>query len=116
MKIYVPTKITTEAEAEALPEGITVLATSESEPAPFAYTKHNGVFVDWQGHSLTPSEIVPTTALVEHEVYGRVDRAYGAVTPGLLGGATLVTGFGGDEAPHERMVWSTEWKKSEDQG
>lgn len=118
MKIYIPTRITTEAEAEALPEGTLVVVRDEDlteyGDSPLIYVKDDGVFSDWQGHHLTSSEIVPITALVEHEVEGRTERAYGAIGPGLLGGTALHTGFGGDQEPHERKVWSTEWKRSEE--
>lgn len=123
MKIYVPMKITTEAEAEALPEGTHVVIRdedlTESGDAPLIWVKEDdGVFVDWQGHALTPSEIVPITALVEHEVYGRVDRSHGYTTTGLIdnGKMLVINPMHPDAQPHERMVWSTEWKKSEEQG
>lgn len=122
MKIYVPTKITTEAEAEALPEGTHVVIRdedlTESGDAPLIWVKEDdGVFVDWQGHSLTPSEIVPITALVEHEVHEREVRAQGEIGPGIGGGGKMLyTDFGKRQPLHERTVWTTEWKKSEDQG
>ena len=124
MKIYAPTKITTEAEAEALPEGTLVVIRDEDlteyGDAPLIWVKEgDGMFVDWQGRALAPSKIVPITALVAHEVHERVERAYGATGPGLLGGTMLHTDYSGqipDQAFHERMVWSTEWKRAEDQG
>ena len=73
MKIYVPTPITTEAEAEALPAGTHVVIRDEDlttlDDSPLIYVKSkDGVFEDWQGYYLMPSEIVPVTALVEREV------------------------------------------------
>ena len=62
MKIYVPTKITTEAEAEALPHGTKVFHDDMSAPTtvPYLYVKReDGSFVDWQGHILYLEEFVP---------------------------------------------------------
>lgn len=120
MKIYVPTKIATEAEAEALPHGTKVFHDDMSvrTPVPYLYVKRgDGSFVDWQGHILYLDEIVPCTALAEHEVHERKVRAQGEIGPGVGGGGKMLyTDFGRRQPLHERMVWNTEWRKVEDQG
>lgn len=71
MKIYIPTEITTEAEAEALAHGTKVFHEDMSlrTPVPYLYVKRgDGSFVGWKGDILYLDEIVPCTALVEREV------------------------------------------------
>lgn len=117
MKIYVPTEITTTEQAEALPDGTHVVTFYDGVlEAPLIFVKIRGEFFDWSGDAfLLPSEIVPITALVEHEVREHKSRTRGEIGPGVGGEKALHVDFGKSQPFHERTVWSTEWKKSEDQ-
>mgnify|MGYP005800409939 CR=1 FL=1 len=126
MKIYVPTKITTVVQAASLLVG-TVAHSTESVGGMtehwVAVKTEEGTWARTDVGDGLPimgdGSMIGWTAFIAHEVHERVDRAYGATGPGLLGGVMLHTDYTGqipDQAYHERMVWNTEWRKSEDQG
>lgn len=121
MKVYTTTRITTEAEAKALPDGTHVFIHPEDHmapgDAPLVLVKgEDDMFEDWRGDYLSAADIVPSTALIEREVREQHHIAPGTVRPGIGGGTMLVTDHGPESALHERMVWSTDWEKmSEEQ-
>lgn len=116
MKIYREVLIESAEQAEALPVG-TIAKDGDLSVAVKAEGGHWARTDVADGLPMMgSSSMVGWTALVAHEVHERKVRARGEIGPGIGDGTMLYIDFSKHQAYHERMVWSTEWKKSEGQG